>query len=86
MKQNTFNDRIVLTEIARWLNGNEIRFNIEASQDSLDALKKASNATKDFMNELYSPGTSVLNVMTALSKKNLATKEFEDKTGIKWPF
>jgi hypothetical protein len=60
-------------------------WNIEGSDEQLQALSNAMKATRNFTDTLNNENTTSSDAMRALKEKHGAARRFEIEYGIRWP-
>jgi hypothetical protein len=77
-------ERIIFAAAMSWLSGNPVPLKIDGTLQQVEAVKRAFDASKDFINELHNPKATSASVMELLQKKHEAADNFKEQLGIAW--
>lgn len=77
-------ERVVFAAALSWLAGNPVPLKIDGTREQVDAVRRAFDASKNFINELHNPGATPESVASFLREKHNAAENFKAQLGIAW--
>ena len=77
--------KIFLSSIVAWVQGKNTNLKLRGNPNEIEIIQNALLASKAFQDELTKPGTTIDSVMSKLSAKQAAAKQFEMIFEFPWP-